>query len=261
MRISSIFGAAMPSNSPLAPTVSPLAPTVAAALRLLDQARCDAVFSGADRWQLAVPVEKLLDLGVPRDHIRWMDATGWIELGHEVRQRSGVRRVYAKSQRSNDPVVWCCVLTSLGEVIARSCRGAELAGDSFVDVSASRELANHGSSNGHANGSANVAHTPMWNAQRRILSLGGQTVKCFRGRAPNQVKILSVFEEEGWPAAIDDPLPPSKATDTKRRLHDTIKSLNRNQIHALLRFRGNGTGEMIAWETVAGRAARRRNPK
>ena len=34
----------------------------------------------------------------------------------------------------------------------------------------------------------------------------------------------------------------------KRRLHDTIRSLNRNQKEGRLRFKGDGTGEGIVWE-------------
>jgi len=36
--------------------------------------------------------------------------------------------------------------------------------------------------------------------------------------------------------------------DSKRRLHDTINSLNRNQKQSLIRFLGDGKGEGIRWE-------------
>jgi hypothetical protein len=62
--------------------------------------------------------------------------------------------------------------------------------------------------------------------------------------------ILSVFDEENWPPRIDDPLPPSKRINTKQRLHDTIKSLNRNQKQRLVRFLGDGTGEGVRWELI-----------
>jgi len=42
----------------------------------------------------------------------------------------------------------------------------------------------------------------------------------------------------------------------RRRLHDTIKSLNRNQTKDVLRFKGDGTGEGILWEFVDGAANR-----
>ena len=73
-------------------------------------------------------------------------------------------------------------------------------------------------------------------------------IKKFKWRAANQERVLAVFEEEGWPARIDDPLPPSPEIDSKRRLGDTIKCLNRNQLAAIVRFLGDGSGEGVIWE-------------
>jgi hypothetical protein len=92
---------------------------------------------------------------------------------------------------------------------------------------------------------------PRWDAQRRELYLDGQLVKRFRLPSPNQELILTVFEEERWPVRIDDPLPCHAEQDPKRRLHDTIKSLNRNQKFPLLRFMGDGTGQGICWDRAA----------
>ena len=66
----------------------------------------------------------------------------------------------------------------------------------------------------------------------------------------NQEAILAAFQEDGWPARIDDPLPPVAETDPKRRLSDTIKCLNRKQQNALVRFSGDGTGEGVLWDLV-----------
>jgi hypothetical protein len=89
---------------------------------------------------------------------------------------------------------------------------------------------------------------PHWDALRRELTVGGQIVKRFRVPAPNQEAVLSAFEEEGWPAAILDPLPPQDEQDGKQRLHDTIKSLNRSRLARVIRFSGDGTGEGAFWE-------------
>ena len=62
--------------------------------------------------------------------------------------------------------------------------------------------------------------------------------------------ILAAFEEEGWPPRIDDPLPPKPDQDPKRRLHDTINSLNRNQQHLLIQFFGDGSGQGIRWNLI-----------
>ena len=92
---------------------------------------------------------------------------------------------------------------------------------------------------------------PRWDAERRHLWLGEWLLKEFRQPAPNQTTILDVFEEQGWTAHIDDPLPPQEAEedqDSKRRLHDTIKNLNRSLPPGTIRFRGDGTGQGVIWE-------------
>ena len=62
--------------------------------------------------------------------------------------------------------------------------------------------------------------------------------------------VLSVFEEEGWPRHIDDPLPHVENLEPKRRLHDTIQCLNRKHRVSLLRFLGDGTGLGVCWEDL-----------
>lgn len=91
---------------------------------------------------------------------------------------------------------------------------------------------------------------PCLDPQLRELRLGRVLVKRLRQRSPNQERILSPFEEEGWPRRIDDPLPPDPRYDPKERLHTTLKSLNRTQQHPLIRFHGDGTGQGIVWEPV-----------
>ena len=40
-------------------------------------------------------------------------------------------------------------------------------------------------------------------------------MKQFKVPSPTQESILAAFEEEGWPAAIDDPLPPQPEQDSQ----------------------------------------------
>jgi hypothetical protein len=44
--------------------------------------------------------------------------------------------------------------------------------------------------------------------------------------------------------------------EPKRRLHDTIARLNRNQRHPLLRFLGDGTALGLSWEPLEAPAGR-----
>ena len=90
---------------------------------------------------------------------------------------------------------------------------------------------------------------PLWDRNRRILRVGETIVKQYRVPSPSQETILIAFEEEAWPAVVDDPLPPPQpGQDTKRRLRATIQSLNEGQKNRLIRFRGDGSGERIVWE-------------
>jgi hypothetical protein len=93
--------------------------------------------------------------------------------------------------------------------------------------------------------------TPRWDNEDRVLWVAGRIVKRYSRPSPNQEAVLRAFEEEGWPCRIDDPLPPKGEMVPKARLHDTIKWLNRNQEHCLLRFLGDGTGEGLCWEPVS----------
>ena len=86
-------------------------------------------------------------------------------------------------------------------------------------------------------------------------------VKVFKLPSPNQETVLMAFQEEGWPPKIDDPLPPHGDILPKRRLHDTIKSLNRNQKSRRLRFMGDGTGEGVCWELIPAHHEKNGSPK
>jgi hypothetical protein len=95
---------------------------------------------------------------------------------------------------------------------------------------------------------------PVWCKESRELRAKGRVVKHFNVPAANQELVLAAFQELGWPAEMDDPLPypngprskrrrhDSVSKHSKRRLHETIDRLNRNQVNPLIRFRGNGNG-------------------
>src|SRR5262249_8719852 len=99
--------------------------------------------------------------------------------------------------------------------------------------------------------SREILSRPRWDAPARILWLDDVIVKQFRVPAENQELVLAAFEEEKWLPHLDDPLPPRDNLDPKRRLHDTINRLNRNQCHKALHFEGDGTGRGIRWRLIA----------
>ena len=83
---------------------------------------------------------------------------------------------------------------------------------------------------------------PVWDRERRELRFGDIVVKRFKWPAENQELVLDAFEDLGWPTRIDNPLKEHPTICPKRRLHDTLKCLNRKQVNALIKFRGDGTG-------------------
>ena len=82
---------------------------------------------------------------------------------------------------------------------------------------------------------------PVWDATARILRFRDAECKRFKRTAPDQEKLLAAFQEEEWPDAIDDPLPPGK-------LATTVESLNDRLQH--IRFSLNGAGTGVCWHPV-----------
>jgi hypothetical protein len=91
---------------------------------------------------------------------------------------------------------------------------------------------------------------PVWDDQARELWWGAQLIKRFRNDAANQRLILQAFEEQGWPARIDDPLPPTAGINRKSRLRETVRGLHHGQKPLVLRFHADGTGSGVRWEAI-----------
>ena len=100
---------------------------------------------------------------------------------------------------------------------------------------------------------------PVWEARHSELRVGEILVKKFRVPAENQELVLSAFQEEGWPAYIDDPLPMKSEIAPKQRLRNAIDRLNANQLLPLLRFHGNGNGQGVGWRLLSLPATDERN--
>ena len=94
-------------------------------------------------------------------------------------------------------------------------------------------------------GAAEGVSRPVWQGRLRELHWGAAVAKRFKQPAPSQELILPAFEEDGWPAILDDPLPPAEGQDSKRRLHQTVGNLNRGLKHVRFEVCGNGTA--IRW--------------
>jgi hypothetical protein len=95
----------------------------------------------------------------------------------------------------------------------------------------------------HATARKETKDRPVWDKENRVLKFGGRVVRNVGARASNLVKVLDAFEEEGWPARIYSPLPPSETV-----VRDTVKTLNSSS--SGIEFRADGSGEGIEWVPV-----------
>jgi hypothetical protein len=204
-----------------------------AALSLMANSLAYAKDVAGDPWDFAVSMVELSAVGVTLADCRWLSRKGFVEARAVPRSNNDSRRQTAAARAAAiSPKTWF-VLTSLGsEFLASFQRGeAPLAVATALDQAQA----------------ALAAAGPRWEADRRELWVGKVLVKRFRVPAENQEIVLAVFEELGWPECIDDPIPPKPGIDSKRRLHDTIKRLNRSQTPRSVVFAGNGNGSSIRW--------------
>jgi len=203
-------------------------------LQVLLRAMDYAVDVGRSRWEFAVELAELQRLGLSTADCRWLACKGWVEIARELSATPGSPRRFKHDLHLSLSRRSCLILTDLGATKFRKQLAEQL-------QKAQATL------NGTAV-EANKLVMPRWDRDRHELRVAGQLVKQFRLPSPNQEKLLTAFQEENWPVRIDDPLPPNKKLDTKQRLHDTIKNLNRHQKQRLIRFMGDGTGQGVRWE-------------
>lgn len=187
-------------------------------------------------WEFAVELRELLSDELTRSDLRWLLQKGYAEHAREVTLPGDEERAFHAVRGLSFLRRSCFVLTKRGAELFKQFRTASRVVPA-QRLSAAREVERI------------RCAIPRWDSDRQELRVDGQVIKQFKVPAPNQEMILAAFEEEGWPPRIDDPLPPQPDQDPKRRLHDTINSLNRNHRVELLRFIGDGSGTGIRWET------------
>lgn len=199
--------------------------------------------SNSDVWEFALEFNQVRDEQVSVSDLRWLVRSGVIDHAQEVTCPGDATRRFATSGNLSFCPKTCFVLTEKGLISLR-----QLNNHSAPAVLPSSE---ESTTNGHVRlQQPKVALHPVWDAENRQLRFDGRIVKQFKWKAANQERVLAAFQEEGWPECIDDPLPPSENVNPKRRLHDTIKCLNRNRHNDLIRFHGNGNGQGVIWRVV-----------
>jgi hypothetical protein len=209
------------------------------ALRVLLTAFEYARDTGVPAWDFAVEMRSLHEHGLDVNDLRWLVCRGFVDHARDVTRIDDAHRKFRPQAKLLFGRRSCFVLTDRGVSCAECLLNGTAQSDPRLTVESTEVKQMDG-----------AARVPAWDAERHELRVGEKLVKRFKWPALNQEKILAVFQEEGWPPRIDDPLAPQPDQDPKRRLHDTIKCLNRNQKSPLLRFHGDGTGEGIIWELV-----------
>ena len=210
------------------------------ALEALLQARHYASETKSDVWNFAISFDGLLRLGPTETDLRWLVHRGIISHGRAVTNDDRTTREFCSTKALTFYNETCFVLTDAGVSVAYEFLNCPLIGHRLLKppkLKSTKIMVSH-----------DVCVVPDWDASGRKLFVGGQLVKRYKWPAVNQETVLNVFQEEGWPERIDDPLAPHPQQDPKRRLADTIKCLNRRQATPLVHFRGDGTGQGIIWE-------------
>lgn len=208
------------------------------ALSSLRQAQCYAEDSQVDHWQFAVTISELRALGLKTNDLRWLIVKGYAAHKKETTVPGGVERTFCGLSVTFIVEDAAFVLTRLGAEAIRSLHTDAENQTRLPDSSAAAPVPEP------AGGTC-----PIWHSDRRELCYRDRLVKRYRVPARNQMLILAVFEEEGWPEFIDDPLPPAHDIEPHRRLQATVKSLNGRQADARIRFRSSG-GSRIFWNAV-----------
>lgn len=194
----------------------------------------------ADLWDFALELRELRSLGLTNSDLRWLVMKGYVEFARETTEPGDEKRSFRKARGLTFVRRNCFVITPSGVAAASAVAAHErISPVPRAEIIAPPEPPRP---------QPRVA--PHWDSDLQELRINGLIVKQFKVPAPNQEMVLAAFEEESWPVRIDDPLPPQVDQDPKRRLHDTIVSLNRNHKHRLIRFMGDGSGEGVRWTVV-----------
>jgi hypothetical protein len=220
------------------------------AIYRLRTARNYAEDTGRNAWEFAVTISELRRDGVSENELRWLVCRGYVEHATEIITTSGSERTFDRHVNLRFCKETAFVLTSAGETFSDEFLKGATRPDLDADVKSfeGRFQSDGSQVRKDLAPTSNGTVVPKWDRDRRELRLEGQLVKVLKLPSPMQEAILMAFEEEHWPPRIDDPLPGDPDLLPKRRLHDTIKSLNRNQKNCLIRFIGDGTGEGVRWE-------------
>lgn len=217
----------MTSTLVLSPTElvrHPLTTDMRPGLTLLLEAHRCARDLGQDLWDFSIPVHSLHDAGLNENRLRWLLCQDCLQHALETTRPRAPHRRFRPAPNLQLRPTSCFTLTDRGLHLARALLCESVTSPPVPTAK------------------------PHWRADLQELHFGPHLIKKFRRPAANQTTILTAFEEDGWPARIDNPLSPTRDNNDAERLQEAIRRLNHCQQTPLLRFHGDGSGEGVTWE-------------
>jgi len=191
-----------------------------------------------DLWEFAVEIGCLRAVGLTNNDLRWLVCRGYaIHATEEIRGGRGPR-LFRRTGRLALSDQSCFVLTDAGVALAREgLLPLEVACPAGVHEMAA------------ASAPSTHPEVPRWDDAQHILYWRGQPVKHFKREAPYQEAILAAFQARRWAQCVNVDLPRGQGGNSKERLHEAIKNLNRN-LKAHLSFHQEGNGSRVRWEAL-----------
>jgi hypothetical protein len=216
-----------------------LAPRMKTALGALLQSLEYAHDLGSSPWDFALEIASLRRLKLSNVDLRWLLVRGLVEHAIEITHGRDAHRSFHHSDRPLFSKRSCFVLTPSGAQLAHELRGNDEPLEPCALSTEERDADRLPPA---------APRTPHWDRDRRELYFGSAVAKRFTLPAIDQESILAAFEEQHWPAQIDDPLPVGDERQRKSRLQEAIHLLNRSLRRPLVRFLLDASGTAVSWE-------------
>jgi hypothetical protein len=191
---------------------------------------------GRDRWEFAVEIAFLHAAGLNNNDLRWLVGKGFVKHALEVTAKDKVPRISHRVGRLALPSGSCFVLTDTGVEFARQI----LAAPEPVP-SKSRPQSRL------KDGSKTREDQPHWDSVTHTLFWRGRLVKHFKHEAPYQEAILEAFQSCNWSRYVVVMLPREEGVNSKERLREAVKNLNRSCCKGL-HFTQEGNGGRVGWQ-------------
>jgi hypothetical protein len=217
-----------------------LAPRIGAALDALLDAAEYAHDLGTGAWDFALEIASLRRMKLSNSDLRWLVVRGLVEHALEIAPGENMQRSFRPAKRLVFGKKSCFVLAPAGLRLAHALRGSDGSMEHAEAISTLSQAARESI--------AAPSQSPKWDRDRHELRIGPVLIKRFTIPSAGQEAILAAFEENGWPARIDDPLPSRDEPSRKARLQETVGALNRTLRRPFIEFSSDASGRGVLWE-------------